>query len=235
MIELNLLPDVKQQYIKAEKSRRLVISISVILIAGSIALLVLLLFAGALQRKHISDLNNDIKKYSDELKSKPQISRILTVQNQLQSLTALHDDKPAVGKLFDYLNQVTPTQVDISSFKVDFTANTITITGNADALNAVNKYIDTLKYTSFTKSGSNTSQKAFSNVVMTSFGISGGTASGGTSTTRPATYTITLSYDPSLFDITSNVKLSVPSTSTSSRSTDLFKEAPKTVNQGAGR
>lgn len=228
MIELNLLPDVKQEYIKAEKSRRLVMSASVLIIIGSIALLVLLLFAGALQRKHINDLTKDISKYSDELKSKPSIGRILTVQNQLQSLTALHDTKPAASRLFDYLNQTTPTQVDISNFKADYAANTLTITGNADALSAVNKYVDTLKYTTY-KTPEGTTKKAFSNVVLTSFGISG--TADAKSNSRPASYTVTLSYDPVLFDITNNVKLSVPSTSTT-RSSDLFKEAPKSSQQG---
>lgn len=232
-IEVNLLPDVKQEYIKAEHSRRLVISVSVIVIIASVGLLVLLLSASALQKKHINDLTTDIKKYSDELKSKPQISKILTVQNQLQSLTALHDEKPAASRVFDYLNQTTPTVVDISSFKVDFTSKTVTISGNADSLSAVNKYIDTLKFTSY-KSANGSSTKAFSNVVMTTFGVSSGDKG-----SRPASYTITFNYDPVLFDVTKSARLSVPAQTTTrptASSAELFTDVKTNSNtNGNGR
>lgn len=235
MIELNLLPDVKQTYIKAERSRRLVISVSVIAIIATVALLVLLLSASALQKKHMGDLSDDIKKYSEDLKGKREISKILTVQNQLTSLTALHEEKPAASRTFDYLNQLTPTDVDISSFKLDFTANTISITGNATSLSAVNKYIDTIKFTTYQRAGENSSQKAFSNVVLTSFGISGATAApGAPQNAKPATYTIDLNYEPTLFDITAEAKLSVPSKVTTRSNTDssneLFKDAPVKQN-----
>ena len=225
MIEVNLLPDVKQEYIKAEKSRRLVMSISIIAIIASVSLLVLLFTAGALQRKHISDLNDDIDKYSKELKSKPQIGKILTVQNQLESLTSLHESKPAVSRLFDDLNQATPTSVDISSFKADFTSQTLTITGNADSLSAVNKYIDTLKFTKFTVDNGQSSKPAFSNIVLSSFGVGTSTGASG----KPATYTISLNYDPAIFDITQNPKLIIPKTTSTRSNTygsgDLFNNS----------
>lgn len=231
MIEVNLLPDVKQEYIKAERSRRLIISISVIVIIVSIGLLVLLLFVGALQKKHIKDLSKDIDSYSSELKSKKQISKILTVQNQLSTLTSLHDQKPAVSRVFDYINQITPTQVDISDLTFDFTKQEITISGNADSLSAVNKYIDTLKFTKYSTSGPNSQAKAFSNVVLTDYGVSSTTgAANPQASTKPTTYKLTLNYDPNLFIITTKVNLIVPSQITTRSNTDstneLFKEAP---------
>ena len=111
MIQLNLLPDVKMEYIKAQRTRSLVLSSAIIIALGSIALLVLLLIVGGLQKKHINDLTKDIKADTIQLQKEQDITKILTVQNQLQSLTALHEQKPAVANLFGYLNQVTPTQV----------------------------------------------------------------------------------------------------------------------------
>jgi len=226
MIQLNLLPDVKLQYIAAERSRRMVMSLSILVSAVSIGLLVLLLLYGGLQKKHLHDLNKDITTESHKLQSQPQIDKILTVQNQLQSLTALHAGKPATDRLFNYLNQITPAQVSISNYSTDFTAQTATITGTADALSTVNKYVDTLKFTTYTTDVNPTATKAFSNIVLTSFGVS----STGSKSGKTANYTITLAYDKNIFDITQKVTLSVPQLTTTRSSldkpTDLFEAAP---------
>ena len=225
MIQLNLLPDVKMQFIKAQRTRNMVLSTAIIISLASVALLVLLLVVGGLQKKHISDLNKDIKADTATLQNKPDIEKILTVQNQLQRLTELHESKPAVSNLFGYLNQVTPTQVDITNFTIDFTAQTASITGTADSLGSVNKYVDTLKFTTFTTEDDSTQQKAFNDVVLTSFGLS----SGGQG--RAATYTITLAYNPTIFDVTQKVTLTVPKLTTTRSAIekpleDLFQAAP---------
>jgi Tfp pilus assembly protein PilN len=226
MIQLNLLPDVKLEYIKAQRSRRLVLSVSILVAAGSVALLLLLLSVSGLQKKHLNDLSRDIASETSELQHKPQIGKMLTVQNQLESLSALHAQKPAAARLFDFLNQVTPANVNITELKMDFTQQTASITGTSDSLANVNKYIDTLKYTTFTSDNDTKSQPAFSNVVLSSFSLDTGSKTPG----QAANYTITLSYDPTIFDITQKVKLSVPSVTTTrlevSQPNDLFQAAP---------
>lgn len=229
MIQMNLLPDVKLEYIKAQRTRQMAVTIASIVTIVSIAILVLLLAANGLQKKHLNDLSKDINTESSKLKSEPDINRILTVQNQLESLTQLHDGKPAASRLFGYLNQVTPTQVSINNFATDFTTQTATITGSADALSSVNTYVDTLKFTKYTTDTVTDPAPAFSNVVLTSFGVS----SGGSGKT--ATYTITLTYDKTIFDITQNVQLKVPSNATTTRSelnsaNNLFENAPAAPN-----
>ena len=193
MIQLNLLPDVKMEYIKAQRTRSLVLSSAIIIALGSIALLVLLLIVGGLQKKHINDLTKDIKADTIQLQKEQDITKILTVQNQLQSLTALHEQKPAVANLFGYLNQVTPTQVSISDFSINFADQTMVITGGAKSLGDVNKYVDTLKYTTYTTEDSDKKQPAFKDVVLSSFSVGANTQKG-----QAVSYTITLSYDPTL-------------------------------------
>jgi Tfp pilus assembly protein PilN len=226
MIELNLLPDVKLDYIKTQRTRRLVFSISLLVTAAAVVLLALLLGVDGLQKKHLSDLNTDITNKTKKLQGEPNINQILTVQNQLNSLTALHADKPAASRVFDDLTALTPATVSINSFTIDFTQQTINITGGADALSSINQYVDTLKYTTYT-SGSNSGQSpAFSNVVLSSFGLN----SGGQDKSQAANYTITLSYDKNIFDITQNVKLTVPNQAVTrpelQQPTDLFKASP---------
>jgi Tfp pilus assembly protein PilN len=235
MIQLNLLPDVKLLYIKAQRQRRLVISVAVVATTGSVVLLLLLLSVGGLQKKHLSDLTKDITKENSQLQNKPSINKILTVQNQLQSLTALHDTKPAAARLFDYLNQVTPASVSITTFNVDFTQNTATITGTSDSLSNVNKYVDTLKIITFSDTSGDKAQPAFSNVVLSSFGLN----TGAKDASQAASYTITLAYDKTIFDITKQVTLTVPSAATTrsqvTQPSDLFKTTPTAPATGGTR
>jgi Tfp pilus assembly protein PilN len=225
MIQLNLLPDVKMLYIKAQRQRRLVVSVSILVTGGAIALLLLMLSVNGLQKKHLSDLTKDIKSENAQLQKKPDINRVLTVQNQLQSLTALHDSKPAASRLFTYLNQITPASVSITTFNVDFTQNTMSITGTSDSLANVNQYVDTLKKSTFTTPDNKSQQLAFSNVVLSSFGLNSTTKD----LSQAASYTVNLSYDPTIFDITQKVTLTVPTVTTRAQvgqTSDLFKATP---------
>jgi hypothetical protein len=223
MTQLNLLPDVKMEYIKAKRSQRLAVSIALLASVIAIALLVLLLAISGLQKKHLSDLSRDITSDSSKLQNQPQITKVLTVQNQLESLTSLHESKPAATEVFGYLNSITPAQVDINNFSIDFTQFTVTVTGTADSLSSINQYVDTLKSTTYTSDQNpGASLPAFSNVVLSSFGLTSTSTSNGQPAGQPASYTITFSYDKNIFDITQKIKLVVP-TLTTPRSNDLFQ------------
>ncbi len=228
MIQLNLLPDVKLEYIRAQRSRRLLLSVAILASIISVATLVILLSYGGIQKKHLSDLTRDINDESSQLQKQPNITTILTVQNQLQRLTELHAGKPAASRLFDYMNNVTPDQVSITSLNNDFVAKVTTITGTADALSSVNKYVDTLKFTSYKTDGDTTKKPAFSNVVLSTFALTGTTSKTPVvAVAQPANYTITLAYDPIIFDITKKISLIVPNLITtragSIQPNDLFK------------
>jgi hypothetical protein len=235
MIQFNLLPDVKLEYIRAQRARRMVMLICLAVSAASVVLLVLLFSVDGLQKKHLSDLNRDIANESHTLQSKQNINTILTVQNQLESLTNLHNGKPAATRLFNYLNELTPASVSINNFTIDFTQYTMTITGNADALSSVNQYVDTLKLTKYTTANNNTAA-AFSNVVLSSFGLNGGSQLSQPSG-QAATYTVTLSYDKTIFDTTQTVALSVPNVTTRaqiSNPSDLFVAPSSSTTTSTG-
>lgn len=233
MIELNLLPDVKLEYIKAQRTKRLVISVSIVVASVSVLIMVLLLVFDLSQKKYLSDLNRDISNETSTLQSKPNINTILTVQNQLRSLTSLHNQKPAASRLFSsYLNQLTPATVEINDFQIDFTKYTATITGTGDSLTTINQYIDTLKSTTFTIGKNKTSTKAFSDIVLTQFGLN----SDVTDPNQAVSYTISLSFDNTIFNITDNINLSVPSLvvtrSQVPQPNDLFSNAPSKSSNG---
>lgn len=200
MIQFNLLPDVKQQYIRSQAIKRLVVTIS--FIAGVAALAILLLALSSVyivQKKSIHDLGTIIRAKSASLKNTQNITEILTVQGQLNTLSTLHQQEPAASRLFGFLSQLTPTQATISDLKVDYTQNTMTISGNAPGLDVVNTFIDGLKFTTYTVQGSTTPQSAFSTVVLASFSRNA----------KSATYTITFGFDPTIFNNANAVTLSV--------------------------
>lgn len=202
MVQFNLLPNVKLEYVKTQNTKRLLTVVSFFVSLGGIALLLLSLFTvDVVQKKSLNDLNGDITKYSNQLRSVDDLDKILTVQNQLSTLTSLHDQKPVASRLFGYISQVTPSLGSLNQLSVDFTASTMSIGGTAPSLDVVSTFTDTLKATNFTVDGS-ASKHAFTDVVLSSFGR---TQSG-------ATFTITCTFDPAIFNTANNVKLTVPQT-----------------------
>jgi hypothetical protein len=196
--------------------------ISVAVIAGAAALfifLLLVLTVDVWQKKTISDLSGDIKTSSSALKNTPNLNKILTIQSQLNSLDSLHSDKPVATRLTDFLSQVTPAGATISDLKADFTADTLTITGNAPSLDVVNAFVDGLKFTTYTTTASDSSQKAFSDVVLTQFSRD----------ETKASYTVTLTFKEDIFDGANEVTLSVPNQVT----TRSVIEQPNSLFQGS--
>jgi len=217
MIQFNLLPDVKLEYIKAKQTKRTAVLASIAVCGVTISVLALLFVSvNVLQKKHLSDLNKDIKTYSTQLNNTKDLNKILTIQNQLNSLPGLHDDKVVGSRLFTYITQVTPANATISKFDIDFTANTMTITGTADNLGTINKFADTLKFTKY-KTADGKEGNAFSNVVLTTFSRDSSTAS----------YQLNLQFDPVIFNGAQDVTLTTPkiisTRSETEKPSDLFQ------------
>jgi len=202
MIQFNLLPDIKIEYLKARRQKHLVMLSSIVAIVASLAILaVLMSIVFGLQKKNISDLNSDIAQASSELQNTEDLTKILTVQNQLLSITPLHDQKAVATRLFGYISQVTPASASISRLNVDFVKNILSISGSADSLNTVNTFTDTLKFATYhTAKDTKEEKPAFSDVVLSNFGRD----------SKAATYTITAQFDPVIFSELEDVTLTVP-------------------------
>ncbi len=199
MIQFNLLPDVKLEYIRTKRMQRTIMTISILVSAAAFAIFVILLVnVFILQKTHMSHLTSDIKTSSKDLTDTKGLDKILTVQNQLNSLPAIHAEKPAVTRVLPYIKQVTPSAANISSLELDFEQNIMTITGETDSLQTVNKFVDTLKFTEYK---TDEAQKtAFHNVVLSNF----------ERTEKGASYTIDLQFEPVIFDNNQKVNLIVP-------------------------
>lgn len=203
-IQLNLLPDLKQKSVKTQKTRTVITSASILVTAVSVGIfIVMLLSVYVVQKKQISDANKDLTTYSKKLSDVADLNSILTVQNQLSSLSQLHKDKHASSRLFDYLPLVTPNNISLSTMSVDFGANTMDVEGTADSQKSVNTFIDTLKFTTYTLDTKSKAVSAFPSVVESNFSIGSGSVS----------FSLNVSFDPALFSNStsdSNGKLVAP-------------------------
>ncbi len=208
-LQFNLLPDVKQEYLKARRTKKTALAIAALVSAVSLfALFFMMTTVYVVNKKQISDSNKDIAKYSQQLKAIPNLDKILTIQNQLQSLSSLHQSKHITSRLYTYLPQVTPTNVFMGQVSVDLTANTMTIGGTTDSLKTVNTFIDTLKFTTYKLNGQDTKKSAFPSVVESSFSL----------TQKGASYGLSIQFDPALFSNSSSVELIVPAGLSTTRS-----------------
>lgn len=208
MIEMNLLPDIKKQALKAQNIKRLAILFSTLVSFISVSIFVIMLFyVDVIQINNLKSLSSDINHYSANLKNNTNLNKILTIQNQLVTVPQLQAQTPAASRLFGFLTQLTPTSASITKLNVDFNQDTMSITGNADSLITVNKFVDTIKFTDYNTGGSN--KKAFSTVVLSSFGYSSSSPNN-----QPANFKISFNFDPNIFNNTNKVNLVVPSLTT---------------------
>ena len=218
MIQLNLLPDIKLDYIKAKRTKRMVTLVAVMVAGVSLSLLILLfVVVNVLQKQHINNLAADIEANSAKLENTQDLDKILTIQNQLNALTDLHNKKPETSRAFDYLKELVPNNVSITQLDLDYVNGTLIFTGEADNIEEINTFVDTLKFTTY-RNGSEEEKKAFPEVVLNSFSKS----------EDSSTYQVTAKFDPVIFDTTQNIDFIVPSTVTTRSETEkpaaLFEE-----------
>ena len=121
MIQINLLPDIKAEYVSAQRTKRLMVGIAVIVSVASLALVALLsAMAFGAQQLQLNNVQKKIDTAETKLNEINDLDKILTIQNQLIELTPLHDGKPVVSRLFGYLQQTTPLDITIENFSIDY-------------------------------------------------------------------------------------------------------------------
>ncbi len=232
MIQFNLLPDIKLEYIKARRTKRSVILVSVAAAAATLGIFIMLFITvNVLQKQHLKNLTEDVGKYSRELKEVKGLDRILTVQNQLNKLSELHQGKALLSRLKAYITQVTPAQVSYSEIELDVEQSTLRFEGSADSLKTINQFVDTLKFTKYSTSNNPTEElNAFSEVVLTDFD---------TDKEAGFTYEINLKFDSAIFGTGAEVKLSVPNIITTrsaiERPTENILQAVPSLEAGGPR
>lgn len=117
MIEINLIPDVKQELLRAQRARSIVISSSIIasiVAVGVVALFLVYIFGAQTIRGALLDGNIDKK--GAELANVEDLPKILTIQNQLKTINSLNDQKNMSSRVFDMIAAITPQGIGSVAF-----------------------------------------------------------------------------------------------------------------------
>lgn len=217
MIQLNLLPDLKKEFINAQKTKNLVISVAAMVTAGALGLSALFfVYVTFLQQVQINLATDDIKRKEGQLREIKDIDKYLTVQNQLRSLPGLHDTKGSYVRLFDFLgviNPGAPNNATLTNLQVVTADKSILFTGTTASFESLNIFVDTLKnaQVSLKVDGQGDAQnvKMFDQVLVQSSALAQ------TNSQKVVTFTIRALYPDSVFDVrNTDVKASVPNITT---------------------
>lgn len=135
MIQINLVPDVKQELLRAQRQRSMVISVAILVSIAAVALVVVLaMYTYGVQaiRDNLSD--NSIKSEAEKLASVEDLSNTLTIQNQLSLLSGMHAEKQITSRLFDILGEIdppAPNNITIANVNLSIESSTVSIEGYA--------------------------------------------------------------------------------------------------------
>ena len=153
MIQINLIPDIKQEYLRAQRTRNMAISIAILAGLAAVGLVVFLGLILGGQYVLDTQAKSKIKDEYQKLASVEDLSEILTIQNQLSVLPNQHETSTRDSRLFaviDAVNPAAPNDVTFSSVKLDPASNVVTLEGSAKggypAVETLKKTIESTKF-----------------------------------------------------------------------------------------
>ena len=230
MIQLNLLPDSKLYEIRARKIYKIITRTTLFLALVVVGITVLLFIEVKVIQVHtISSNNNQINSGRLALNKVTDLNQILKINDAIQTLPSLYNNRPDVTRLAGYLSLITPATVSIKTLGLNFAVGAFSFTGTADTIDTINTFVDTLKFCQFTTGTDATEQLAFSKVVLTSYSYITGSTAG-------ESFSVSAVFSPEIFATSvANVQLTVPNKITTRSNVDqptsLFTLQPSEVSK----
>lgn len=151
--EINLVPDIKGEMIKALKLRNLIFFICIVVAAASIGMILIVgsIVGGqslALEGKKdvLASMSNKVNSYND-------LSDFLTIQNQVNKISTITDEKVLSSRIFNFISVLNPTNGDTVKFsEMNLNMAEATLTVEAQANAEVSPFIDYNVLDAFKKS-----------------------------------------------------------------------------------
>lgn len=153
--EINLVPDVKGEMIKALKIRNLTFFICIMVALGSIATIVVFAVIAGGQRSVVDGKKGTLEALSSKIINYSDLSKYLTIKDQLSNLSAISDNKKLLSRTFNLLSALLPTSGDtitISALNINLSDKTPVVSFDAQANANLPPYIDYNVLDSFKKS-----------------------------------------------------------------------------------
>lgn len=229
MIEINLIPDVKQELLKAQSTRSLVVSISIvggIIALGVVVALSIYVFGVQTVRSAISD--DSIKRGGEQLAKVEDLSKMLTIQNQLKTISELNDRKNMDSRVFDVLAAVIPPEpnsVQLSQVTISAETATLTLEGQTrtfDSMEVFKKTVDNA-IVSYVVDNGDAQQVKLASSISTSNISYGEDATG----TRVLRFTMSFVYPVELFS--PNIPVVTIKLDINGNVTDSYLGIPKSI------
>lgn len=139
MIQVNLIPDVKHEYIRAQRMRNSVISIAIIVVIAAVGLVILLAAVLGGQKVTEAVTERTIQDEYKKLRAVDSVDDLVTIQQQLENISDVNDSKIVGSRLFDVLtaiNPAPPNDVRLSMVEFDPATKTISLEGSSNFTSA---------------------------------------------------------------------------------------------------
>lgn len=153
--EINLVPDIKDEMIKALKLRNLIFFLCIAVSVAAIGVVIVLGGIVGGQSAALNAKQNTLKEMSKTINSYDDLSDFLTIKDQLGKLSAISENKNVLSRTFGILGALLPKGADvitISELTVNLDVENPTLTFEAQANAGEYPYIDYNVLDAFKKS-----------------------------------------------------------------------------------
>ncbi len=153
--EINLVPDIKNEMIKAIKLRNYIFFGCIVVAIASVATTIIFGLIMGGQRIAIESKSSAITELSNKLNAYTDLNDFLTIKDQVGSIDSLSKNKKVLSRTFNILSALLPTGADtikVSELNVDLTSDQPTFRIEAQANAGKEPYIDYNVLDSFKKS-----------------------------------------------------------------------------------
>ena len=141
--EINLVPDIKDEFIRAIKFRNFVFFLCIVVSSASLIVILIFLGISGGQQGFITAKQNTIDAMEKKITDYSDLSEFLTIRDQLTNINAIAENKIAMSRVFNVLSALIPTSrekdyINVSELNVNFNDEDDTVTfGISAQANAV--------------------------------------------------------------------------------------------------
>ena len=153
--EINLVPDIKNEFIKTLKFRNFVFFLCIVIASGSLIVTLIFLSIAGGQQGFITAKQNTLKALEQKINEYSDLSDFLTIRDQLGNIASITENKVMLSRTFNVLSALIPTGADyinISELSVNLSGEAPTFTFDAQANAGTEPFIDYNVLDSFKKS-----------------------------------------------------------------------------------
>ena len=153
--EINLVPDIKNEMIKALKLRNFIFFLCIVISSASLGVGLIFTSIAAGQQASVDGKKATLDERSKKINSYSDLSDFLTIRDQLGNLSAIASNKKLLSRTFSVLSAIVPTGADtitISELSINLSGDSPTFSFDAQANAGEAPYIDYNVLDSFKKS-----------------------------------------------------------------------------------